>query len=97
MAAAKLWSEEGKGVWPSEGGVQSGWYMSLCSNSPAHKVPDDVGMTDHYFGAVLLLSGRGPVEVLAEGSLDPWAVTEELLKEREVEIYFSCGYKAMDF
>ena len=51
-----------------------------CSNSPAHKVPDDVGMTDQYLSAILLLSGWCPVEVLAESSLNPWAITEEFLK-----------------
>ena len=50
---------------------------------PAHKVADDVGVADQDLIAVLLLRGRGAVEVAAERRLNPRAFLEEILEERE--------------
>lgn len=61
--------------------------MGLCSsfslpretNTPAHKIADDIGMTDDDLVAVLLLLGVSAVDVAAEGSLDPGPVLVVLL------------------
>lgn len=58
--------------------------MPHCNCTPANKVSDDIGMKDHYFSAVLLLTGWGPVKVLPERCLNPDTVTKKLLKGKKM-------------
>lgn len=50
------------------------------SNTPAHKIADDIGMTDDDLIAVLLLLDISAVDVAAESGFDPGAVLVVLLR-----------------
>lgn len=54
------------------------WVAS--EHKPAHKIADDISMTDDNLEAVLLLLGVGSVDVPAERCLDPCAILVVLLK-----------------
>lgn len=49
-------------------------------HKPADKIADDIGMTHDDLVAVLLLLGVGPVDVVAEGSLNASPVLVILLE-----------------